>query len=574
MEHDVIPLGERHGPHNFEYADETARTSAVITDAKWLQSLALQLDDGSYWRLTAVDPAVWVSSLAGTAGGVLSGTFPNPGFAEAMATQAELDAHINDTDNPHEVTKAQVGLGNVDNTSDVNKPVSTAQAAADAAVLAASAPIAHVGSGGTSHANVIAGGAAGFMSGSDKTKLDGIASGANNYSHPANHPPSIITQDSSNRFVTDAEKATWNAKQPAGTYATGGGTATGTNTGDQTSVTGNAGTATALQTARTIGGSSFNGTANVTSFPSPGAIGGTTPSTGAFTTVTASGRGTFTNGLRAGGTATLAASGEPGLQSYETTTSRFYIGDGTGYTYAFSKRSSSVTTDIFTINDSTNAASFLGALSASNLSGTHTGSSSGTNTGDQTTITGNAGTATALATGRTIDGVTFNGTADITVIAPGTVAATAKTTPVDADVMPLADSAASNVLKKVTWANIKATLKAYFDTLYAGIPQNSQSTAYTLVLSDAGKHILHPSADTTARTFTIPANASVAFPVNTAVTFVNQNAGGVITIAITTDTMRLAGAGTTGSRTLAANGVATALKITSTEWIISGVGLS
>jgi len=36
-----------------------------------------------------------------------------------------------------------------------------------------------------------------------------------NYTHPANHPPSIITQDASNRFVTDAEKSTWNAKQSA-----------------------------------------------------------------------------------------------------------------------------------------------------------------------------------------------------------------------------------------------------------------------------------------------------------------------------------------------------------------------
>lgn len=106
------------------------------------------------------------------------------------------------------------------------------------------------------------------------------------------------------------------------------------------------------------------------------------------------------------------------------------------------------------------------------------------------------------------------------------------------------------------------------------VPQNSKSAAYTLVLADAGGHILHPSADTTARTFTIPANASVAFPIGTAVTFVNQNAAGVVTIAITTDTMRLAGAGTTGSRTLAANGIATALKITSTQWIINGTGLT
>jgi hypothetical protein len=107
-----------------------------------------------------------------------------------------------------------------------------------------------------------------------------------------------------------------------------------------------------------------------------------------------------------------------------------------------------------------------------------------------------------------------------------------------------------------------------------GVPQNSQSAAYTLVLADAGRHILHPSADTTARTFTIPANGTVAFPVGTVVTFINQNGAGVVTIAITTDTMRLAGAGTTGSRTLAANGIATAIKLTSTEWLISGTGLT
>ncbi len=84
-----------------------------------------------------------------------------------------------------------------------------------------------------------------------------------------------------------------------------------------------------------------------------------------------------------------------------------------------------------------------------------------------TSVSGNAGTATALQTSRNIDGQSFNGTADITVIAPGTHAATGKTTPVDADEVPLVDSAASNVLKKLTWANVKATLKTYFDTLYS-----------------------------------------------------------------------------------------------------------
>ncbi|HAL82638.1 MAG TPA: hypothetical protein DCO83_10705, partial [Mucilaginibacter sp.] len=43
----------------------------------------------------------------------------------------------------------------------------------------------HVGSGGASHANVVAAGAAGFMTGADKTKLDGVATGANLYVHPS-----------------------------------------------------------------------------------------------------------------------------------------------------------------------------------------------------------------------------------------------------------------------------------------------------------------------------------------------------------------------------------------------------
>lgn len=109
---------------------------------------------------------------------------------------------------------------------------------------------------------------------------------------------------------------------------------------------------------------------------------------------------------------------------------------------------------------------------------------------------------------------------------------------------------------------------------FRAVPQNSQSAAYTLVLSDSGKSIYHPSADTTARTWTIPANATVAFPVGTAVAFINDTSAGTITIAITSDTLVLAGAGTTGSRTLAANGMATAIKMTSTRWMISGSGLT
>lgn len=112
------------------------------------------------------------------------------------------------------------------------------------------------------------------------------------------------------------------------------------------------------------------------------------------------------------------------------------------------------------------------------------------------------------------------------------------------------------------------------DTLgYLNAPINSQSAAYTAVAADAGKIIFHPSTDANARTFTIPANGSVGYDTGTVLTFINMTSQ-VVTIAITTDTMYLAGTGTTGSRSLAQYGIATAVKMTSTTWLISGTGLT
>jgi hypothetical protein len=106
---------------------------------------------------------------------------------------------------------------------------------------------------------------------------------------------------------------------------------------------------------------------------------------------------------------------------------------------------------------------------------------------------------------------------------------------------------------------------------YVGMPQiNNPSSPYTLSASDAGKHIY---MTTTGRTVTIPANSSVPLEVGATVVIIN-GAGVTTTISINTDTLYLAGAGTTGSRTLAEFGMATAVKITSTSWIISGNGLS
>ncbi len=105
------------------------------------------------------------------------------------------------------------------------------------------------------------------------------------------------------------------------------------------------------------------------------------------------------------------------------------------------------------------------------------------------------------------------------------------------------------------------------------IVQNSQSAAYTTVLSDAGKQIIHPGTDANARTYTIDSNANVAYVIGTCITFINMTSQ-VVTIAITSDTMYLAGTGTTGSRSLAQYGIATAIKIDSTHWVINGTGLT
>ena len=216
--------------------------------------------------------------------------------------------------------------------------------------------------------------------------------------------------------------------------------------------------------------------------------------------------------------------------------------------------------------------------------------------GSGITITNGAGTITIAATaggGGTVTSVAFSGgttgltvsgspiTTSGTITLSGTLAVANGGTGVTSStgtgsvVLSTSPTLTTPVLGTPTSGTLSnCTVDGTVPVGYLTIPQNSQSAAYTLVAGDSGKHILHPSADTTARTFTIPANSSVPFAIGTAITFVNQNGAGVVTIAITSDTMRLAGAGTTGSRTLAANGVATAIKITATEWIISGVGLT
>lgn len=104
---------------------------------------------------------------------------------------------------------------------------------------------------------------------------------------------------------------------------------------------------------------------------------------------------------------------------------------------------------------------------------------------------------------------------------------------------------------------------------FLGIPQNVQAGNYTLVMSDFGKEVFHDNVG--AHTYTIPSNASVAFPIGAWAKLTNNTSAGVLTVAITTDTLsRMDGSAGAGSRTVTAPSSVIVRKIKATEWVIEG----
>ena len=229
----------------------------------------------------------------------------------------------------------------------------------NAEIAADAAPIAHVGSGGTAHAEVTTS-VSGFMSAADKTKLDSIATAATaNATDAALRDRATHTGTQAISTVTGLDTAL------AGKAPLDG---TGTSGSWPISVTGNAATATKLTTARTINGVSFDGTANITVADS-------------------------TKLPTAGGTMTGAITFAAG-QTWPT-----FNQSTTGNAATATKLATARTIGGVSFDGSANI----------DLPGVNT-------TGNQNT-TGNAATATKLATARTINGVAFDGTANVTITA-------------------------------------------------------------------------------------------------------------------------------------------------------------
>jgi hypothetical protein len=132
--------------------------------------------------------------------------------------------------------------------------------------------------------------------------------------------------------------------------------------------------------------------------------------------------------------------------------------------------------------------------------------------------------------------------------------------------------AASGANTDITSLAATTTINSYVIG-YRDVPQNAQNGNYTLVLGDASKHIY--SANSGAQTLTVPTNASVAFPVGTTITNINN---GTTNITYTTTSLTVYKAGTSAAwasgGTLAPRGLATWIKVATDTWFVSGSGLS
>jgi hypothetical protein len=188
---------------------------------------------GTVWT---IDPAaVTLAKMANLAANSIIGNNTGAGATPIALTAAQVRTLINVADGATANSADATLLARANHTgTQTASTISDFNTAADgrisAAVGVSVAAQSHVGAGGAAHANVVAAGAAGFMTGADKTKLDGIATGATANSsdatllaranHTGTQAPATLQVSATSRFVGRITAAAGPGEELTGTQAT------------------------------------------------------------------------------------------------------------------------------------------------------------------------------------------------------------------------------------------------------------------------------------------------------------------------------------------------------------------
>jgi hypothetical protein len=344
-------------------------------------------------------------------------------------------------------------------------------------------------------------------------------------------------------------------------------TFSGVNTFSQTitgSISGNAGTATALQNARLINGVSFNGTSDITIFAASSTLLANTNTftgTNSFQNITATGATTTSLAISnvtssllktlSNGAVVAAVAGTDYLTS-ATTFSYPFPGNATTTAIAFNGGATfaGATTTALAVTGSTTVSGVLNAVNG--LIGN---------------LTGNASTATALQTSRNINGVAFNGTADITVTAAaGTLTGTTLNSTVvtssltSVGTLTVLTVSGNTSLQNASTTNLSANTVAFGATGTTTVSSNGTLTTPALTIASLSGLLKATagvvSAATAGTDYATPAQIAAAYPFpNNATTTAIAFNGGATFAGATSTALAVTGSTTVSGVLNAVNGL-------------------